>query len=79
MLDYADTAAPDEDISYNEETATKDSTAGTPGLETKTSTDISTWKIETKVNSTALGDKTAKTWTVILDKDGTVTEYSATF
>lgn len=38
-----------------------------------------TWRTSITVNSTALGDKTAKTWTVILDGNGTVTGYSATF
>ena len=82
MLDYDDAAAPDEGISYKYDTskgtATKSSKVCTSGLETNTSTDISTLKIEAKVNSTALGYKTAKTCTVILDKDGTITEYSAT-
>ena len=83
MLDYDDTAAPDTGVSYTYDTskgtATKDGSVGTSGLTADTKTDISTWTITTTVNSTALGDKTDKTWTVILDNNGTVTGYSATF
>ena len=79
MLDYDNTAAPDTGVSYTYETSKgatgKDGKVGTSGLESGTTTDISSWKIEAKVNGTALGDNTAKKWTVILDKDDTVTGY----
>ena len=82
MLDYDDTAAPDAGVSYAYDTSKGTATRGTDttsGLETGTTTNISTWEIGSKVSNTALGDKTAKTWTVILNKEGTVTGYSATY
>ena len=48
------------------------------GSVTATTPVITSWSVDTKINSTKLGDKTATDWTVSVDKNGNIS-YSATF
>jgi hypothetical protein len=79
MLDYSDTQ-PSGNVSYkyivSKGTAEADKTAATPDL---TTTDISSWTITTQSAKTNLGDKTADTWDVVLNSNGEVQGYLATF
>ena len=73
MLDTATTAlTTDKDYTYDTSKGKIDTTA-TAATGTITGTDISAWT-EAK---DSLGDKTYKTWTVTLDKDGVVKAYKA--
>ena len=79
MLDYDDTT-PTGDISYTYTVSTGKAVADTPAKTADlTKTDISSWTITDTSASTQLGDKTANAWTVVLNKDGTVKGYLATF
>ena len=82
MLDYADTA-PDGAVSYtytaSTGTAEKDSSAKTAAMGTGVTTDISSWTITSEISAKKLGDETAKTWVVVLSKEGSVTGYAATY
>ena len=79
MLDYSDTQ-PSGNVSYkytvSKGTAEADKTAATLDL---TTTDISSWTITTQSVKTNLGDKTADTWDVVLNSNGEVQGYLATF
>ena len=79
MLDYADTA-PTAGVSYTYDcskgTGTFDATAADADLKEK---DISKWTITSQSGSTNLGDATATGWTVVLDKEGAVSGYKATW
>lgn len=73
MLDTATTAlTADKDYTYDTSKGKID-TAATKATGEIKGTDISAWK-ET---DDSLGDKTYKTWTVTLDKDGVVKAYKA--
>lgn len=73
MLDTATTAlTADKDYTYDTSKGKIDTTA-TAATGKITGTDISAWTETTD----SLGDKTYKTWTVTLDKDGVVKEYKA--
>lgn len=78
MLDYAETA-PTAGVSY-----TYDCSAGTGKLGSVdnadiTEKDISKWTIKTTSNSKNLGDATATSWIVVLDKEENVSGYKATW
>lgn len=72
MLDTATTAlTEDKDYTYDTSKGQIVTTGAATG--NITGTDISAWKETTD----SLGDKTYKTWTVTLDKDGVVKAYKA--
>lgn len=74
MLAYKDNAPTEDTVSYTYNTSKGqiDATA-TAATGLITGIDISAWTEATD----GLGDKTYKTWTVILNKDGTVNSYKA--
>ena len=60
---------------YMLDTATgKLSESAVDGTKINKGTDISAWVVD---DTDKLGDKTFKKWTVVLDKDGTVSEYQS--
>ena len=74
MLDTANTAATtDTSYTYDTSTGKLRDTAATTGTKINKGTDISSWGID----DDNLGTKTFKSWTVVLDSTGTVTEYKA--
>ena len=74
MLDTATTAATAEK-KYTYDTATgKLREPAVDGTKINKGTDISAWVVD---DTDKLGDKTFKKWTVVLDKDGTVSEYQS--
>lgn len=82
MLKYKDDAPKTDTVSYTYDnskgTATLDDPAATSGQITET--DISKWTFDTtKSGETALGDATAIKWVVVLNKDGSVKGYTATW
>ena len=80
MLDYDDTT-PASGVSYVYTVATGKLGAvkTTAGTATITNTDISSWKVEDQAGETALGDKTATSWEVVLTADGSISGYAPTF
>ena len=80
MLDYDDTT-PTAGVSYVYDVSTgKLGTVNkTPGTVTITKTDISSWTEADKAGDTALGDKTANSWEVVLKEDGSINGYIPTF
>lgn len=73
MLDTATTALTgDKAYTYDTSKGQID-TAAAAATEAITGTDISAWTVTTD----SLGDKTYKTWTVTLNKDGVVQSYKA--
>lgn len=83
MLDFADEAAPAAGVSYtytvSSGTAAKDDTLKASAMGTGLTTDISSWAPGSEISNKKLGDATAKTWTVVLNTEGTVTGYAATY
>lgn len=82
MLEFKDDAPKTDTVSYTYDnskgTATPDTTADTEGQITET--DISKWTFDkTTSGGTALGDATAIKWKVVLNKDGSVKGYTATW
>lgn len=86
MLDYDDTTPTTDTVTYLYTVSKGTSAPGTaadPDLlatettDMKKSSDISKWEIDTTSNNKKLGDETAKTWSVVLNKDGTVKGYLA--
>jgi prepilin-type N-terminal cleavage/methylation domain-containing protein len=88
MLKYADTAPTTDTVTYlytvskgtgDFQTAAETADLLATATDAKSGSDISKWEITTTSNSKALGDETAKTWTVVLNKDGTINGYKAGF
>lgn len=88
MLDYADTTPTSETVnfvykvsegtgSFSKDAANADLTA--KAADAKSSSDISKWEIDTTSGGKKLGDETAKTWSVVLNKDGTINGYLAAY
>lgn len=82
MLEYKDDAPKTDTVSYTYDnskgTAILDNPVATEGKITET--DISKWTFDkTKSDETALGDATAIKWVVVLNKDGSVKGYTATW
>ena len=80
MLDYDDTT-PTAGVSYvyTVSTGKLGDVKTTAGTATITNTDISSWKVGDKAGETALGDKTATSWEVVLTADGSISGYAPTF
>lgn len=80
MLDYDDTT-PTAGVSYVYDVSTgKLGAVNTkPGTATITKTDISSWTEADTAGDTALGDKTANNWEVVLKEDGSINGYIPTF
>lgn len=80
MLDTSTTGATT-NTSYVYDASKGTATKGTATTGDKTTNlDISTWGVDDKVSGDdKLGDKTAKTWTVVLDTAGSVAGYSNTY
>ena len=80
MLDYDDTT-PTAGVSYvyTVSTGKLGDVKTTAGTATITNTDISSWKVDDKADGTALGDKTATSWEVVLTADGSISGYAPTF
>lgn len=80
MLDYDDTT-PTAGVSYvyTVSTGKLGDVKTTAGIATITNTDISSWKVGDKAGETALGDKTATSWEVVLTADGSISGYAPTF
>ena len=80
MLDYDDTT-PSSSVSYVYTVATEKlgDVKATAGTATISNTDISTWGVDDKAGGTALGDKTATSWEVVLNADGSISGYAPTF
>ena len=88
MLDNADTAPTTDTVvfvytvskgtgSFTKDAANPDLTA--TATDAKSSSDISKLEITTTSGSKKLGDETAKTWAVVLNKDGTINGYLAAY
>lgn len=80
MLDYDDTT-PTAGVSYvyTVSTGKLGDVKTTAGTATITKTDISSWAEGDKAGTTALGDKTATSWEVVLTADGSISGYAPTF
>ena len=81
MLDYKDTTPTTDTVTYVYVNAQGSGTFGAAAIAdiTGDSVDISKWTITTTSASKELGDATAKQWSVVLNKDGSVNGYLAAY
>lgn len=81
MLDYKDTVPATDEVTYVYENAKGAGSFGTAATAdiTGDKVDISKWDVDTTSATKKLGDATAKQWSVVLNKDGSVKGYLAAY
>ena len=81
MLDYKDTVPATDEVTYVYENAKGTGSFGTAATAdiTGDKVDISKWDVTTSSGGKELGDATATKWSVVLNKNGSVKGYLATY
>ena len=81
MLDYKDTVPATDEVTYVYENAKGTGSFGTAATAdlTDDNVDISKWAVTTTSAGKTLGEATAKKWSVVLNKDGSVKGYLAAY